>query len=98
MISPILFLFDATVEIVVLFVLASAILSWLIAFDVLNTRNRTVHQVVSMLDRFTAPLLAPIRRVLPNLGGVDLSPIVLILLLQALKMLVHNLVAGAILG
>ena len=98
MISPILFLFDATIEIITLGVLAYAVVSSLIAFDVLSTRNRTVYQVVTVLERFAAPLLAPIRRVLPNLGGVDLSPIVLILLLQALRMLVHNLVAGAVLG
>jgi YggT family protein len=98
MITPILFLFDATCEILMLVILVSAILSWLIAFDVLNTRNRTVYQAVSMLDRVSTPLLAPIRRILPPLGGIDLSPIVFLLLLRALQMLVHNLVTGAILG
>lgn len=98
MISPIVFLFDATIEIVVLIVLASAIVSWLIAFDVLNTRNRTIYQVATTLDRMSDPLLAPIRRIMPRLGGVDLSPLVLILLLEALQRLVHNLLAGAFLG
>lgn len=57
----------------------SAILSWLIAFNVLNTRNQFVSTVWDMLYRITEPLLRPIRNMLPNLGGIDISPIILLL-------------------
>ena len=56
-------------------------LSWLVAFKVVNTQNRFVYMAGDFLHRVTEPALRPIRRFLPNLGGIDLSPIVLILLL-----------------
>ena len=61
--------------------IASAILSWLIAFNVVNTRNQFVSAVWEFLYRITEPLLTPIRRVIPNFGGIDISPIVLILII-----------------
>ena len=64
------------------------IMSWLISFNVINTHNRFVHLVGDFLYRITEPLLRPIRRFLPNLGGLDLSPIVLILLLQFARNLI----------
>ena len=62
--------------------IASAILSWLIAFNVVNTRNQFVSAVAEFLYRITEPLLAPIRSFLPNLGGLDISPIILILIIM----------------
>ena len=62
-------------------VIASAILSWLIAFNVVNTSNRFVSSLADMLYRVTEPALRPIRSVIPNLGGIDISPVILILLL-----------------
>ncbi|MBZ0217242.1 MAG: YggT family protein, partial [Fimbriimonadaceae bacterium] len=62
-------------------VIASAILSWLIAFNVVNTQNRFVYMVADTLNRLTEPALSQIRRFMPNLGGIDVSPVVLILLL-----------------
>lgn len=59
----------------------SAVLSWLVAFNVINTNNRFIYLAGDFLHRVTEPALRPIRRYLPNLGGIDLSPIVLILLL-----------------
>jgi YggT family protein len=59
----------------------SAILSWLIAFNVLNTRNQFVSTVWDMLYRITEPVLRPIRNMLPNLGGIDISPIILLLII-----------------
>ena len=94
MVGALLWLFDAVVELVIVLVIVSAVLSWLIAFDVINTRNRMMNNVVRTLDALTDPLLRPIRRVLPNLGGIDISPIILLLLLQFLRLLVHRLVAG----
>lgn len=64
--------------------IASAILSWLVAFNVVNTSNRFIYMVGDALYRLTEPALAPIRRFLPNLGGIDISPIVVIILLQYL--------------
>ena len=65
--------------------IASAILSWLIAFNVVNTRNQFVSAVAEFLYRITEPVLAPIRRMLPSLGGLDISPIILILLIMFIQ-------------
>lgn len=62
-------------------VIISAVLSWLIAFNVVNTNNRFVYTVADMLYRITEPALRPIRSFMPNLGGIDISPVILILLL-----------------
>jgi YggT family protein len=61
--------------------IAQAVLSWLIAFNVVNTRNQFVAMVWDFLYRITEPALGPIRRLLPNLGGIDISPVILILLI-----------------
>ena len=60
---------------------AAAVLSWLIAFNVVNTRNQFVSMVAEMLYRITEPALRPIRNMLPNLGGIDISPVILIFLI-----------------
>jgi YggT family protein len=65
----------------------SVVASWLVAFNVINTRNRFVHIVIDVLTRLTEPVLRPIRRILPNLGGLDLSPIILYFLLWFLQSL-----------
>jgi YggT family protein len=62
-------------------IIAGAILSWLIAFNVVNTSNRFVYTIADMLYRVTEPALRPIRSILPNLGGIDISPVILILIL-----------------
>lgn len=64
-----------------------AILSWLIAFNVINTYNNFVRGVLRFLDAITVPLLRPIRRILPDLGGIDLSPMVLILIIILIQRL-----------
>jgi YggT family protein len=61
--------------------IAAAILSWLVAFNVVNTRNQFVASIGEFLFRITEPALRPIRAMLPNLGGIDISPIVLILII-----------------
>lgn len=60
-------------------VIAAVVLSWLIAFNVVNTRNDIVAAIANIIYQLTEPLLAPIRRMLPNLNGLDLSPLVLLL-------------------
>ena len=69
------------IQLYIWIIIISAILSWLIAFNVVNTQNRFVYSVVDILHRLTDPVLMPIRRILPNMGGIDISPVVLILLL-----------------
>ncbi|BCJ89353.1 YggT family protein [Terrihabitans soli] len=78
----------------VMIVVITAILSWLIAFDIANARHPVIGRLWDTLVRLTEPALAPIRRVMPNLGGIDLSPVVLILLLQVLQMLIGSLAAS----
>lgn len=68
----------------------SAVLSWLIAFNVINTSNRFVYTVADVLYRLTEPVLRPVRRVLPNLGGIDVSPILVILAIFFLQSLIRN--------
>jgi YggT family protein len=62
-------------------VIAMAIFSWLVAFNVVNTRNPAVGMIGDFLYRITEPVLRPIRNVLPNLGGIDISPVVLFLII-----------------
>ena len=69
---------------------AQAILSWLVAFGIVNRHNRVVATIGDFLWRITEPLLRPIRRVLPDLGGIDISPVVLILLLWFLDGLISE--------
>jgi YggT family protein len=68
--------------------IAAAILSWLIAFNVVNTRNQFVSSVADFLYRITEPLLRPIRNILPDLGGLDISPIILILVIMLIQRVV----------
>src|SRR5690606_41678296 len=71
-------------------IIASAVFSWLHAFNVVNTRNAFVAAVGDFLYRMTEPALRPIRRFLPDLGGIDISPIVLLLGLVFLEVLMHD--------
>nr|WP_216839063.1 YggT family protein [Caulobacter sp. S45] len=93
MVRALLFLFDSLISLAIFLVIISAILSWLVAFDVINLRNPSIYRIVRALDAMTEPLLRPIRRILPNLGGIDISPIILLLLLQAIRMVVDGFVA-----
>lgn len=75
------FLIDSVLALYFWIIIISAILSWLVAFNVVNTSNRIVYAVGDVLYRLTEPALRPIRRFMPNLGGIDLSPVVLLLLI-----------------
>ena len=83
--NPVHWLIDTVLELYMWVVIASVVLSWLIAFNIINTRNSFVHQVADFLNRATEPALRPIRSILPNLGGIDISPIVLILALYFVR-------------
>ncbi|HLF58008.1 MAG TPA: YggT family protein [Alphaproteobacteria bacterium] len=88
--SAVLNLIDTILNIYIWILILSVILSWLVAFNVVNTSNRFVYVVGDFLFRVTEPLLRPIRRVLPNLGGIDISPVILILLLYFLRNLMYE--------
>jgi YggT family protein len=82
---PLIGFITLVIDLYIWVVIASAILSWLIAFNVVNTSNRFVYTVADMLYRITEPALRPIRSILPNLGGIDISPVILILLLLFIR-------------
>ena len=94
----IFWLIDTVVGIYIFMLIASAILSWLVAFNVINTNNRVVYMVGDFLYRVTEPALRPIRRIMPDLGGIDISPIILILILQFANMLIQTDVRMALVG
>ena len=79
--EPFVKLIYRIIDIYFYILILNVILSWLIAFNILNTQSRFVGMILYASQRLTNPLLNPIRRFLPNLGGLDISPIVLILLL-----------------
>jgi YggT family protein len=94
----IVWLVDTVIGLMILFIVASAILSWLFAFDVINHRNRFVNQLAGFLDAVTRPLLEPFRRVIPSLGGIDISPIVVLLLLNFARILFDRMAAPILVG
>ncbi len=75
-------------------VILAAVMSNLIAFNVLDTRNRLVWTIADFLTRITEPALRPIRSILPYFGGIDISPIILVVLLQALRILLGEIQIG----
>jgi YggT family protein len=78
-------------------IIASAIFSWLYAFNVVNSKNQFVGSIGNMLYRLTEPALRPIRRFMPDLGGIDISPIILLLLLFFLRQFLLTTVAPLVL-
>jgi YggT family protein len=85
-----LHLVDTVISIYIWLLIAQAVLSWLVAFGIVNRYNRVVSTIGDFLWRVTEPLLRPIRRVLPDLGGIDISPVILILLLWFLRNLMFE--------
>jgi YggT family protein len=67
-----------------------AVLSWLIAFDIVNTRNHVVAMISDFLYRITEPVLRPIRSIMPNLGGIDISPIILLLIIFFIERVIET--------
>ncbi len=73
---------DTIIQIYIYLLIAMAVISWLTALNVINTRNRAVYLAMNFLYRITEPVLRPIRRLIPSMGGIDVSPVVLILVLH----------------
>ncbi len=88
--SSVLLLVDTVIDIYIWLLIISVILSWLVAFNIVNTSNRIVYVIGESLFRITEPALRPIRRFLPSLGGIDISPVVLILALIFLRNLLFE--------
>ena len=91
--KSVLILLDSVVTIYIWILIINALLSWLIAFNVLNTSNRLVYSLLDISYKITDPLLRPIRNFLPNLGNIDISPVVLILLLMFVRNLIFEFLA-----
>ena len=79
--TSIIILVSQLIEIFIWFLIAQAILSWLVAFNIVNTSNNIVNLIGNFLYKVTEPLLRPIRSILPDFGGIDISPVILIILL-----------------
>ena len=88
--KSILILFDNIVSLYIWILIINAIISWLVAFNILNTSNRFVYSVLDVSYKLTSPPLNFIRRYLPNFGSIDISPVVLIFLLYFLRNLVFE--------
>ena len=89
-------LVDSIINIYIWVIIINVILSWLITFNVLNTQNRFVYLLMDSSYKLTSPLLSRIRRFIPNLGSIDISPIVLILLLVFIRNILFEFFAPSI--
>jgi YggT family protein len=79
---------DIALNLYLYVIIAAAVMSWLIAFNVVNVRNDVVRSIWNTLTALTEPLLAPIRRYLPNTGGIDISPVILYLLIVLVQLII----------
>ena len=91
-----LWIFNTLVEAYIVVIFAAVIMSWLVAFGVINTYNPLARSVMRMLDALTEPVFRQVRRIIPTLGGLDLSPLIVLIALQALRMLVNGYAVMAI--
>ncbi|HTT84597.1 MAG TPA: YggT family protein [Rhizomicrobium sp.] len=96
LVVTLLWLFNTLVELYIIIIIAAVVVSWLVAFGVLNTYNPFARSVVRMLDALTEPVFRQVRRIIPPLGGLDLSPLIVLIALQALKMLVNGYAVMAV--
>lgn len=93
MVGAIFWLASELIHLLILAIIAAAVLSMLVAFGIANPRNQFVYTVGDFLTRITDPVLRPIRRFLPYMGNIDISPVIAILLLEALQMVLADLYA-----
>jgi YggT family protein len=93
---PIYLLMLKILEIYSFIVIANVIISWLVAFNVLNTQNKFVYSILELTYRLTDPILNKIRRFLPNLGTLDISPVILLLLIWFIEMCMKLYIAPII--
>ena len=91
-IAALLEVIDIALDLYVWLLILSAILSWLMTFGIVNSYSRAVRMFMDFVARLTEPALAPIRRIIPPLNGLDLSPLVLILIISFIRSFIHHLV------
>ena len=91
MIYSLFSILDMLLQLIVYIIIAQVILSWLVAFNVINTQSGFVRSLLTGLDRLTGPLFRPIRRLLPDFCGIDFSPIVVLLAIQIVRKLLVGL-------
>ena len=94
--KSIFILLDNVITIYLWIIIINAILSWLVAFNVLNTQNRFVFSVLNVTYKLTDPALNKIRRFIPMFGSIDISPVILILLLMFLRNLIFEVLAPSL--
>jgi YggT family protein len=94
--AALLWLFDSLVGLYIFVVIAAVVVSWLVAFGVLNTYNPMARSIIRVLDALTEPVFRQIRRIIPAIGGLDLSPMLVILALYFLRMVVDGYAYRAI--
>jgi YggT family protein len=92
--DAVVWLINTVINLFIFVLIVQVIMSWLIAFNVVNTRNRFVYMVADVAYKITEPVLRPIRRIMPSLGGIDLSPVVVIILLGFIQRLIPSLLYG----
>ena len=94
--KSIFFLLDSVITIYLWIIIINALLSWLVAFNILNTQNRFVYSVLEVTHKLTDPALNRIRRFLPTFGSIDISPIILILALMFLRNIIFEVFAPSL--
>ena len=96
--AAIAYIFNAVIQLYIIVIFVSVILSWLVHFNVINGRNAFVAAIGRTCHNLTEPLLKPIRGFLPSLGGLDISPIILLILINAVQIGVNTYIFGPMLA
>jgi YggT family protein len=98
MVNAIFWLLGELIHLYILAIIAAVVISMLISFGVINARSQFVYTIADFLNRLTNPFLNPIRRMLPDLGGIDISPVIAILLLEALQFVLADIYGRLVLA
>lgn len=92
------YIFNAVIQLYIVVIFVMVIMSWLLSFNVINRGNQLVDGIWRTCTSLTEPALAPIRRMMPNLGGIDISPIVLLIGLNAVQIFANRYIFGPLIG
>jgi YggT family protein len=92
------FIVDGLLNLLVVAIIVSAVLSWLVAFDVINLRNQIVYNIARFLDAVTRPILRPFQKIIPPIGGVDITPIIVLLIIQGIRTYLLPLAFGPLIA
>ena len=95
-VATLLWVFDTLIQLYIFVILLAVVASWLVAFGVLNMRNELARSLINFLDALTEPVFRLVRRIVPAIGGIDLSPLIVFIILIALQRLIDAYVAMAV--